>query len=298
MLNDQDFAYVYVTFDEAYSNAGRAVAMAWSKARVLAEPNMITDMAKISRVEGTATKIHKVDELKKTPLAKRKLTTAASLRKPGEDADWGDEEATKMRFTNPLVQLMMDCKVGSAGDCFSRARSLVEATGIPTLHKAAITAEELRKYFKGRIVQIEMDKVESKVLEEFMWQSHSRVRAGEAIVWMSSSLQLGWSISALAAALGIKPTQRLSAPIEPNYNQYSWLTSTDAEESWLTGAERKQALAAEPGMIRRVEDAMETGAVKDSPTWLALLVIWLQSLTGLRLGHILRRSFPVERFEG
>jgi len=38
LLNDQDFAYVYVTFDEAYSNAGRAVAMAWSRSRVLAEP--------------------------------------------------------------------------------------------------------------------------------------------------------------------------------------------------------------------------------------------------------------------
>ena len=76
---------------------------------------MINDMAKISRVEGTATKIRKIDELKKTPLAKRRLATASSLRKPGEDADWGDEGATKMRFTYPLVQLMMDCKVGSAG---------------------------------------------------------------------------------------------------------------------------------------------------------------------------------------
>ena len=41
LLDDRDFAYVYKTFEEAYSNAGRAVAMAWSMDRLLAEPEMI-----------------------------------------------------------------------------------------------------------------------------------------------------------------------------------------------------------------------------------------------------------------
>lgn len=146
------------------------------------------------------------------------------------------------------------------------------------------------------------------VLEWTMWNpkfrrsscgSHNaRVRAGNAIVWMSSSLQLGRPILVLAVALGIKPTQQQSGPIKPNYNRYNWLAATNAKKSSSTGMECKQALAAQPGMLRELEDAMEIGAATGNPTWLALLASWLQSMTGLRLGHILRRSVPVERFEG
>ena len=45
--------------EEAYANAGQAVALAWSRARVLAEPEMVSDMAKISAVEATASKIRR-----------------------------------------------------------------------------------------------------------------------------------------------------------------------------------------------------------------------------------------------
>ena len=48
LLNDLDFAYVFVEFEEAYSYAGRAVAMAWSRASILAEPEMVPDMVRIS----------------------------------------------------------------------------------------------------------------------------------------------------------------------------------------------------------------------------------------------------------
>ena len=72
LLNDLDFAYVFVEFEEAYSHAGRAVAMAWSRARIWAEPEMVRDMARISAVEATATKIRKVDEQKKTSAVKKR----------------------------------------------------------------------------------------------------------------------------------------------------------------------------------------------------------------------------------
>ena len=57
---------------------------------------MVTDMARVSAVEATATKIRKVDEQKKTQAIKRrKLTDASSLRQPGEGAEAEEEENDK-----------------------------------------------------------------------------------------------------------------------------------------------------------------------------------------------------------
>ena len=95
MLDDLDFAYFFADFEEAYSHAGRAVAVSWSRARVLAEPEMITDMARISKVEGTATTIRRVDEQKKTSLVKRKIASAAFLRQPGKGTGWKKRRRTR-----------------------------------------------------------------------------------------------------------------------------------------------------------------------------------------------------------
>ena len=60
MLEDnQDFAYFYTEFEEAYGKAGKAVAMAWLKARALVVPGMASDMAKISKVESKVAKIRR-----------------------------------------------------------------------------------------------------------------------------------------------------------------------------------------------------------------------------------------------
>jgi hypothetical protein len=43
---------------------------------------------------------------------------------------------------------------------------------------------------------------------------------------------------------------------------------------------------------------MEAAAEADDPTWLALLASWLQAMANLRLVHLLRRSVPVELYDG
>ena len=58
---DNDFAVVLTSFEEAYSNAGRAVAMAWSHCRALAEPTLGTDATNAKAIEATLSKIMKVD---------------------------------------------------------------------------------------------------------------------------------------------------------------------------------------------------------------------------------------------
>ena len=68
----------------------------------MAEPEMVTDMARISAVEAAATKIRKVDEQKKTSAAKkRKMASASFLRQPGKGTEVEEEEEDKIRFTEP-----------------------------------------------------------------------------------------------------------------------------------------------------------------------------------------------------
>lgn len=51
-------------------------------------------------------------------------------------------------------------------------------------------------------------------------------------------------------------------------------------------------------MLKALADAMEAGAENGDVCWLALLASWLQALPNLRLGHVIRRSFPVELCKG
>ena len=209
-----DFAYVFKNFEEAYYHAGRAVAVAWSKARKLAEPWMVTDVARVSEVEATASKICKVDEQKKAQAIKRKRPIdASSLRQPGEGTQMEEEQDDKARFLEPLAQLMMDCGVGRTENASAadeeimtshrrKATRVVKANGIPTLHKAIITADELRKHLESRPMHMDVNKVEPVVLEEFLWQSHAPGRAFNAIGWMCKNLQLEWPIGGKARHQG------------------------------------------------------------------------------------------------
>jgi len=284
LQDDLDFAYVYVDFEEAYAQAGRAVAVAWSRARVLAEPEMVTDMAKISAVEATGTKVRKVDEQRKAGVSgKKKMAKASFLRQPGKGTEVEEADEDKVRFVEPLTQLMMDCGVGRAENASAtdqeimsslkrKAIRVVGASEIPTLHRAVTTADEVRKYLEGRVTHMAVDNVEPIVLEEFLWQSRARVRAVNAIAWMCKNLQLGW------------PIDKVEKP--------------DTKKASLVGMECKQAPAAQPGMLKALADTMEAAAESDDPTWLALLASWLQAMANLRLGHVLRRSVPVEVYDG
>jgi len=286
LLQDNlDFAYVYVDFEEAYSQAGRAVAVAWSRARVSAEPGMAADMAKISAVEATATKIRKVDERRKASVSKKKMAKAPLLRQPGEGMEVEETEEDKVRFIEPLAQLMMDCGVGRVENTSAtdqeliaslqrKAARIVKASEIPTLHKAITTADEVRKYLESRTMYTGVDNVEPIVLEEFLGQSRARVRAANAIAWMCKNLKLGWPIDKMEEPDGLT----------------AWMS--------VVGMECKQAPTAHLGMFQALADTMEAAAETDNPMWLALLASWLQAMANLRLVHVLRRSVPVEVYDG
>jgi len=271
LLDDLDFAYFYADFDEAYAHAGRAVAKAWSRARILAEPETVPDMARIGAVEATATAMC----LRSARLQRKRTADASSLRQPGKG---------KQRFTEPLAQLMMDCGVGRAENVSAtdveilhslrrKAARVVGTTEIPTLHRARTTADEVRTYLESRVTHIGMDKMETIVLEEFLWASRDRVRAVNAIGWMCRNLHLGWPIDEVICK------------------------NLHLKKASLMGMECRQAHEAQPGMLKALTGYMVAAAETDDPIWLALLASWLQAMANLRL-DVLRRSVPVELYRG
>ena len=150
LQDNHDFARTFVSFDEAYANEGRSVAVAWSKTRQWAEPELFADNAAFSVIEATATKIREVDELKKKA---KSMPSTAYQRKPGRGT--ASEEKEKARFIEPLTDLMVDCEVGrrenpgataeeTRDSLRRRATKVAGAQRIPTLHRAITTANELR----------------------------------------------------------------------------------------------------------------------------------------------------------
>jgi hypothetical protein len=285
MLEDnQDFAYFYTDFEEAYRKAGRAVAMSWSRSRALAVPGMSSDMAKVSKVEATVAKIRRVDDQRKhaeTKAKPKKMPTASFLRQPGKGAEVEEEEADKTRFIQPLAQLMMNCKVGREGNTSAtdeeimkslvrRATRVVKAAETPTLQRAITTADEIVKYLASKEKPMEISSLEPLALEHFLHESQSQVRAVNAVNWLNKNLQLGWPLDKVE-----KPCVKKTSHI---------------------GMECNQALTAQPGMLQALEVRLIAAAEADDPTWLAPVASWLQAMGNLRLVHVTRRSVPVELF--
>jgi hypothetical protein len=238
LLDDHDFAQVFVDFDEAYYNAGRAVSVSWSKAKIREEPDIVTDSAKLSAVEATATKVRKIDRRKRKPSDnKKRATQPASLRQPGDEADAEVNSTDGARFIEPLVQLMKtletypidpaatDEETSAILRC--RAEQIIHEASIPTLHKVITTAAELRKYHEGRWYTAST--LGPSEIETFLQLSRAPTRATEAIRWMGDHLRL---------------------------NLDDW--KLDDQE--LPPPEIQHTPAAEPFMLRAIEEAVQRGA--------------------------------------
>ena len=249
MLDNRDFAHVFRDFKEAYHNAGRAVAVSWSKARIRAEPDIVADYAKFSAVEATATKVREVDRQKRKPSAKKKRASQpASLRQPGDKADAEVNSTDGARFIEPLVQLMKNLETypidPSATDeetstvLRRRAEQIIQEASIPILHKVITTHAELRKYHEG--LWYTTSTPGPSELEKFLQQSKAPTRATEAIRWMGDHLQL---------------------------NLQDWRL----DDHELPLPESQHTPATEPVMLRASEEALQRGAENGDPTWLAPL---------------------------
>ena len=276
LQNNLDFTGVFISFEEAYSHAGRAVGEAWSKAMLLAYPE-----ADISAIKATATKVRKVDgDRNRKAIDKKGSAESPLLRQPGEDTKPKDTEQSKLRFIKPLTQLMMDCGVGysdspaTMADIMTslehKATQIAKAHDVPILYGAVSTASELKEYLESRSHRGVVN-IEPLVLEEFLHQSTSQIRVLNSLTWMCKNLQLGWPIDEIRQP----DVDKLPADI----------------------TECKRSPRAQPGILRALEDAIEAAATSGEPTWLAPLASWLQTMSNLRLDQLLRRSVPVEQYD-
>ena len=214
-------------------------------------------------------KIRKIDSLNKIPLAKGRRSKSFSLRQPGHGAGWDEDTKNKMNFAKPLVQLAIDCKVSNSDITLAaierRVQSLVEATSIVILYKAVITTTELRKYLAVYNADTGLDEVDARSINNFLWEIRAKERAANSIVWIENNPQLGWPVADLAAALGIDPWHNCGN------NRYSWLRPMLTNTLLPPGSYEREPLVAQPGTFKKIESAMETGAITTrphgSPSW-------------------------------
>ena len=89
LQNDKDFAFAYVSFEEAYLDADREVAMAWTRCMQKSVPVSHTDAAHLLPFTATSAKIKACNEIKKmikgtcNQQSKDKMSSN-SLRHPGQ----------------------------------------------------------------------------------------------------------------------------------------------------------------------------------------------------------------------
>ena len=86
MTEDSDFAFTFTTFQSAYTSAGRAVAMEWSRIRLREEPRLAKDAARAPAVAALAASIIAADGARtkrsRSPRRPAKTRKLSALRKP------------------------------------------------------------------------------------------------------------------------------------------------------------------------------------------------------------------------
>ena len=196
-------------------------------------------------------------------------------------AEVKEESEDRTRFILPLAQLMMNCRVnhGSSTSAVKeeimtsfvrRVTRVVKSSEIPTLQGAITTADELMEYLASKEKPMDVNSLEPLVLEQFLHEAQSHVRAVDAVNWLNKNLQLGWPLDKVE-----KPRIKKASHI---------------------GMECNQALTAEPSMLQALEEKLIAAAEQDDPIWLAPVASWLQAMGNLRLVHVTYRSVPVELF--
>ena len=206
------------------------------------------------------------------------------LRHPGQGIQPAECDADEARFKQPLIDIMAAGEVFKTNNSHAsdeeysdalerRSLRICKEAEVPTLHKAVTTSEELRTWIQERVDGTTFMNIQLLVLERFIWQSEAKTRVITSLTWMCNNLGLNWRLHEIEKRVVGKSAGAL-------------------------GMEAKQTPAAQPMMYNHLEDEMKPKCENGDPTWPALLGSWLQCAGCPRLGHIIRRSAPVERFDG
>ena len=244
---------------------------------------MATDAVHVSKITANIASMKAIADIRKKKKAKAKADSKP-LRHPGQGTQAPELEGNKQRFFQSLVKIMQEGEAfrqenSNASDIEytasleRRAQRMCEEAEIPTLHRAVTTADELRKWMDDRNDGTTFINMQAIVLEGFIWQSNAKTRVVTALGWLCKHLGFNW------------PLDQIEKP-------------KVGRGSSALGIETRQTPAAQPVMVSHLEAALKSSCLNAEPTWPALLASWLQTAGCLRLGHIITRSFPVERYDG
>ena len=262
--DDGDFAFYFIDYDQALTNAGRAVAHAWLEARHASTGGMLQQMEQAlrdvdSRAPATFRPLQIKPKQRKRPLRLREnqadAPEAIQRRVNALCQVWREAEALK-----PSGHLSPDIMESWARSCERLAQRHVTQAEPVTVTNAISTFRELRESLihRGRSFPPQAVDIDYLLHE----QTSAPVRALNSLKWLSKQGSLNWPLSHVA--LPVRTQTR-----EP----------------------RGQAVAVSPLMLAELEEHIERRWELNDETWTCLLASWMVAVGVVRHRH-LERSTP------
>ena len=213
MQADEDFAFAFSDYADAFAVAGCAVADAWYLCRMVQTQYLAFEAGRAAAADSAASAVAAASAVvecdaivPKSPM--RAKPSGVSTRRTQEAEDPARNEA----YIPALVQCMQECGALS-GEKVSgqdlrdalvrRATKRCGESEEATLRRATLTWEELRSHcWEGRegvAVRTPPSELTAVQLEIFVYKSQAKSRAFVALRWLAKNLQLPWPMDSVMA---------------------------------------------------------------------------------------------------
>ena len=291
--NDANFAFWFSSYEEAKTDAGRAVAQAWEKMRNHVRPQMALRAAAIvSEERRTSSPKRESSTPPAQPPKRRKLLALGPKKRPPRTEETRVEASHKQGFVSTLVDIQRTCsnrkdpalakdshkEAAFVSSITKRAERLCAQDGAEelTLKRVQDTWEDLIEHVKEvvgdmghtaeDVAQYIRDMTVSE-LEKFVEESTAPSRVHPSLRWMFNNLDISLPIADMQA--------HRAKPADPY------------------GIHAKQKPAVELYMIEQLEIKIKIKFHERAPDVLGDLSQWWQAVCGVRLKH-LKLAFPCQ----
>ena len=270
LSDDGDFAFYFLDYDQALTQAGRAVAHAWLEARHAAIGGMLQQVERtIREVDAKAPTTFRTLQIKpkqrKRPLRLRENPTdapeAVQRRVNALCQVWREAGALK-----PSGHLSTEIMASWERSCERLAQRHVTQAEPVTVANAISTFKELRESLaqRGRSFPPEAVDIDFLLHEK----TSAPTRALNALKWLSKQGSLNWPLTHVT----------MPAKVEKKRS-------------------RGQAIAVSPVMLAELEEHIERRWELNDESWTCLLASWIIAVGVLRHRH-LERSSPRKMTRG
>ncbi|CAE7752814.1 unnamed protein product [Symbiodinium sp. CCMP2592] len=267
LADDEEFAYVFMSAEEAQRQAGAEIAAKWREVRERVDEGKALAFAHEAAQAGAAAA--KPSTKPRPPLPRRR---AAVPKAPLQARTPVERAALETPLVEELADLWVDAKVQrpsgelNAGrqaewENFVRRRAakVCSEAEVATIKKAVVSLRELQHFQVAR-GRDGLEEVDTLDLDAFIFSSAAPHRAVAGLRWAAKQAELAWKI-----------------PDAPRTDQRR------------KPRDERQATLAEPPMLVHLEKVIEDRCIMGDPRWTAMLGQWMQASSCMRYAH-LRRS--------